>query len=285
MIRLLLKERCSPRVEQWATPPIIYLDHWALRKLSEDDKLGARFVRGLGLRNGTLALSWLNLVEFGKVKSAEQARKAECFLDSNLPRVFFIEVEPFTVISKENGLFTAGPGAPPPADLEFLKVFAQLKPSSPISLTAQGLFAIMQNPRVAQGFEGLANTVVSRISSLRDEHGTNPDFRSAVARLPRLQKVQKATRFLVPELVRTLLIDRGTKITRNHAIDLMHAVVPLAYCDLVLLDKHWETQVERVRSRLNKAGVCAPIAKVFSGKANGIDRFLCELAGDPIIAS
>jgi hypothetical protein len=65
----------------------------------------------------------------------------------------------------------------------------------------------------------------------------------------------------------------------------MHAVVPVAYCDLVLLDKHWETQVERVRLRLNKAGISAPIAKIFSGKANGIDRFLYELAGDAEVAS
>ncbi len=285
MIRLSLDEQGSLQVEQWATPPIVYLDHWALRKVSEDDKLAARFASGLQVRNGTLALSWLNLVEFAKVTSAEQAHKAETFLDSNLPRIFSMEVEPSAVISRENAPLSGSPGAPHPGDLDFLKVFAQLRPASLNPLTAHDLFAIMQNPRVAQGIDRLADTVVSRISSLRSEHGTNSNFRSAVARLPAAQKVQKATRFLLPELVRTFLIDRGTKMTRNHAIDLMHAVVRLAYCDLVLLDKHWETQVERVRLRLNKAGVSAPIARVFSGKANGIDGFLRELAGDAIIAS
>ena len=77
--------------------------------------------------------------------------------------------------------------------------------------------------------------------------------------------------------MRTLLIDPKTKITRNHAIDLFHAVVPAGYCDLVLLDKHWAAQVDRVRSRLVSAGITVPIAKVFSGKRGGVSRFLNEL--------
>ena len=88
---------------------------------------------------------------------------------------------------------------------------------------------------------------------------------------------QSTDRFILRELVRTLLIDKGTKMTKNHAIDLLHAVVPLAYCDLVLLDKHWETQVERVRSRFHNAGMSLPMGNIFSAKANGIVRFLCEL--------
>lgn len=285
MIQLSLDKSGLPRVEQWATPPIVYLDHWALRKISEVDELAGRFARDLCLRNGTLALSWLNLVEFGKVASAEQARKAERFIDSNLPRVFFMEVEPFTVIRKENAVLATGPAAPSAADVDFLKVFGQFGPASPDILTAHDLFVVMQRPTVAQGLDGLADKVVSRISLLRNEHATNPNLRSAVSRLPATQRVHRATRFLLPELVRTLLIDRGTQITRNHAIDLMHAVVPLAYCDMVLLDKHWETQVDRVRLRLNTACISAPVAEVFSGKANGIDRFLCELAGGTIRAS
>ena len=160
-----------------------------------------------------------------------------------------------------------------------LKAFAELKPASPTAFTARDLFAIMQNPRLARRLEELADTVLGRISSLRDERDANPRFRSAADRLPVGQNVQRATRFLLTELVRTLLIDKGTKLTWNRAIDLIHSVVPVAYCDLVLLDKHCETQVERVGLRLERSGISAPVAKVFSGKANGIDRFLQELGG------
>jgi hypothetical protein len=78
-------------------------------------------------------------------------------------------------------------------------------------------------------------------------------------------------------MLRTLLVDKRMKITRNHAIDLLHAVVPVAYCDLVLLDKHWETQVDRVRQRFVAARMRVPMAKVFSARRNGLDRFLTEL--------
>ncbi len=60
-------------------------------------------------------------------------------------------------------------------------------------------------------------------------------------------------------------------------IDLFHAIVPIAYCDFVLLDKYWEDQLDRVRSRFKKAGMDVPTARVFSGKADGVTRFIGEL--------
>jgi hypothetical protein len=75
-------------------------------------------------------------------------------------------------------------------------------------------------------------------------------------------------------MLRTLLVNKQMKITPNHAIDLLHAVVPVAYCNIVLLDKHWESQVERVRQRFVAARMRVPMAKVFSARSNGIDCFL-----------
>ena len=71
-----------------------------------------------------------------------------------------------------------------------------------------------------------------------------------------------------------LLIDTKTKLTRNYVTDLFHAVVPVAYCDFVLLDSYWKTKVGQVYKSLNEAGLSMPIARVFSGKANEIHRFL-----------
>ena len=98
-----------------------------------------------------------------------------------------------------------------------------------------------------QRFNNLADTIVERIEALRDQLETDLKFQSAIARPPSGTRFQRGTRFILRELVRSLLVDPKTKMTRNHAIDLFHAVVPAAYCDLVLLDKHWETQVGRVR--------------------------------------
>ena len=77
------------------------------------------------------------------------------------------------------------------------------------------------------------------------------------------------------ELLRTFLVDSGKKVERSDVIDVGHAVVPVAYCDYVLLDSHWRTQVEIAKRRIAAAGMTFPMAKVFS--APGIEDFLREL--------
>jgi hypothetical protein len=57
--------------------PTVYLDHWALRELSTTPMLADRFVAALKQRNGTLALSCTNLIEFCNVTDGHQARQAE----------------------------------------------------------------------------------------------------------------------------------------------------------------------------------------------------------------
>lgn len=272
-----MNEKGDLVVGQQAISPTVYLDHWALRKFSESQSLATRFTVALKSRKGTLALSWLNLVEFIKVTEEEQARKAESFFEANLPHVFFLDVEPFAVIRREDDLLAGGPPTAPHADVGLLGAFSHLKPTSPNPFTAQDLFRVVQTNQLIPRFDRLADTIVGRIEVLRDELDTNPVFRFAVKRLPSGPQIQRGTRFILRELIRTFLVDKGIRITRNHAIDLMHAVVPVAYCDLVLLDKHWETQLDRVRSRFNEAGMSVPMGKVFSDKATRVDRFLYQM--------
>src|SRR5215467_1226773 len=86
---------------QHLVAPAVYLDHWALRCLSSDSELSERFVAGLARQGGTLALSWANIGEFRNVSDTETVQRAEEFVEANLPRVFCLEVNPFTVIDAE----------------------------------------------------------------------------------------------------------------------------------------------------------------------------------------
>jgi hypothetical protein len=122
--------------------------------------------------------------------------------------------------------------------LDLLKAFVLLKPESVQLLTARELFQVVQGSELIQGLDGLADTVLDRVSALRDELLADPDFRKLVQRLPAGIQIQRGTRFVLRELVRSLLIDQRLKLTRNHAMDLLHAIVAVAYCELVLLDKH-----------------------------------------------
>lgn len=257
--------------------PAVYLDHWALRKVSESETLKKRMVSSLQSRNGTLTLSVLNLAEFAKVTIGEQAENAESLIEAILPNVFFIETDPFMVITKEDELLAGGPPVPPHVDMDFIRAFAKLKPKSLNLFTARNLFKVVQKPQLSARLDGLADTIVNRIEALRDTLDVDEDFQATIRRLPSGPDIQRGTRIILRELVRSLLVDEQTKITRNHAIDILHAVVPIAYCDLVLLDKYWQEQVARARTRLNKAKLSVPIAKVFSGKRGGIEGFLCEL--------
>lgn len=56
-----------------------------------------------------------------------------------------------------------------------------------------------------------------------------------------------------------------------------HAVVPVAYCDLVLLDAQWEHRVKLVTDRLVKHNISMKPADVFSGKPGGIEHFFERL--------
>ncbi len=174
-----------------------------------------------------------------------------------------------------------GGGAPvaPHADQELFSVFAHLKPASPTAFTARGLFEVIveNHSRLVQGLDRMADQIINSVGGLRDEFDRHLAFREAVRRPHRRPVLPSGTRLLLRELAGSLLLDGGTRLVRNHAIDLLRAVVPVAYCDLVLLDKHWQTQVDRVRSYFGEAGISVPVAKVFSAKENGIERFLREL--------
>jgi hypothetical protein len=258
--------------------PSVYLDHWAWRRISGNPELSKRFSAILKARAGTLSLSWLNLVEYSQVEDEKQARQAEAFLEANMPHVFFIDPEPFAVLKREDQILAGqrGVNAPHSDDkvvTEFLKMYRE----SVDPLSARNLFSMMCNKTTRSDFGRLADTVVGRLEAMRKEFDTDAAFQSTVKRLPKGPRLSQGTRFVVPELVGTVLRDGGMRITRNHAVDFLHATVPVSYCDLVLLDRHWTTQVEKVRARLKTAGIDVPIARVFSEADNGVERFLRDL--------
>jgi hypothetical protein len=280
MIRYLIDDNQKLRIEQVGTSPTVYLDHWALRHISTTDNLRTQFVEHLLASGGTLMLSWLNLAEFTKVTDRKQAESAENLVNEILPNVFFIEIDPFTVIEREDKLLNSGVPIPPHADTDFLRAFSTLKPNKPNSVfqfTAHDLFAALHKSKLAVQMNNMADTLIDRIKVLREEMITSQDFCRLVRRLPSGPPIQHGTRYVLRELSRIFLIDHSLNITRNHSIDLLHSIVPVAYCDIVLLDAHWEEQVARMRDRLKEAKLNVPIASVFSRRTNGLYGFFSAL--------
>ncbi len=238
--------------------------------------LRTRLVAGIKRRGGSLALSWVNIAEFSKVTDGMQVRAAEDLIEELLPNVHFLEVDPFKVIDREDALLAGGPPAPPHLDPDALKAMTLLKPGSVQPVTARGLFLAVHG-KVLPGLTQMADALIGRVASLRDELYRDPSFRASLKAARPRGRGPQATRVIFWEIARALTLDGQKKVTPNDAMDLYHAVVPAAYCDLVLLDKHWKDQIDRCSKRCADAGLAVPIAKVYSKANDGVERFMTEL--------
>lgn len=280
MISLTVDEDQDLDFSQQDVAPTVYLDHWAMRTFASDNELGDRLVDALKKGEGTLAISLLNLGEFAKVSDLGQAEEAESLIERALPNIFFIDIDIAQVIKREDDLLAGGEPCAPHSCTEIVPLLTDLDIQSVAPFTARNLLRGIQEQSIADAFEQLANSIVSDLRQKRDRLTNDRGYRNSVRRLPVGPAIQRGTRYIRDELVRAIIIDTQTPINTNHAVDLLHATVPVAYCEFVLLDKHWETQVSRVKARLDDAAMGVPIAGVYSAKDDGIERFLSALTAD-----
>ena len=254
---------------QQLTSPSVFLDHWALRIVSDNLALGERLRRVLEARKGTLVVSWANIAEFSALDQ-RAARQAEEFLDRQLPRLFFLDFNAFDVIRRESELLAGGPPLPPHADLERLVV--GLRPAGVRPITCIGMLTEVSGQRL-KSTDRMKGMFVERTSSLRAEYLDDKEFRTLVDQSLRGQPAPRGTSIILREVVAGLMRDKTSVITPNDGLDFFHTIVPVAYCDFVLLDGKWRDQVERVRTRLDRAGARFPLATVFSG-AEAIEKLI-----------
>jgi len=250
---------------------MVYLDHWALRKFSGDDGLASRLTKALHDRDGTLALSWLNLGEYARVSDPDQRRAAEQF-EGILPAVFCIDVDLAAVNQRE------GVRDPlPHADRNLALLFVNAGKQGLKAFTALGLFDQLNNDSVARTKDRLAAVIQRRLESLRRTHSEDEVFRKAVlhASHPEAIRATTRTRAIVRTLAATFFPDLKRIITPNDAIDFLHAAIPVTYCDVVLLDGSTADLVERARRKLDTTEI--RMATVFPGRGDGLERFLVLL--------
>jgi hypothetical protein len=248
--------------------PMVYLDHWAFRRFSDEPALAARLVEALQARRGTLALSWLNLGEYATVSAAESRRAAESFVQSVLPAIFCIQVEPFAVDQRGR----AG-DLLPHADEALASLLVDITKLDDKPFTAVGLFEPLYNAGLAAAKDRLAAITQGRLEFLRHEFHRDPDLAKAVKHAEHPDALANTTRIraIVRTLAATFFPDLRRPITPNDAIDFLHAAIPIHCCDLVLLDGGMRDHVERARLRFKDTRI--KLATVFSGQ-DGVDRVL-----------
>src|SRR5882724_6036493 len=186
------------RVAQEIKSPSVYLDHWALREISESDELACRFSRFLRSHGGTLVLSWLNVVEFCKVADAAQRRKADLLIHGLFPNLFWLNPDFFTVEKNErmSGTQQLLPCLPhSDLDLAYTYVRIALRNSvKPRSLRSQNIFtAIHSIPDIPKQYDELADLIVSQIEWLRTRYENTKAMQAKLRALPKRQVISRGT--------------------------------------------------------------------------------------------
>ena len=279
MIEFSLTDAGNLAIQQQMHSPAVYLDHWAMRRISEDSALETRFVEVLTRKAGTLVISWLNLFEFTKMRDPKTVRAAEKLLEDVIPQLFFIESNPFKVMENEAHLSAGyvGSGAPQ-ADTDLLRGLTFLRPAGLKAFTAEGLITFLHEADIGKMIDELSSTVVERIEAMRVEMDSSVSVENLIRHRPQNRTFVNGTAQILQELLRRFLYDRRINVTINDGIDLLHTVVPVSYCDFVLLDRHWAKEVNRMRQQFQRDHLKLPLAHVFSEPKDGIGRFLVQLS-------
>lgn len=263
------------RVRQSFDPPTVYLDHWAMRRFSDDRDIQEQLVSTLRSKNGTLLLSQFSLSEYAAATDPRHCRDTEAFLDRVLPNIFFTDFRLDEVLARERVEPDNRRRFWPTADLPQLKFFAERAQSAPLGFTMHGFISLVRVHRAA--ILQVTEDVVARLLSAFEQARKNTAYVEKARRVEPTDE-RPRTLLILGELMRNFILDINAPISSNDAIDLVHAAMPVNCCDYVLLDGPWAERVERMKRRIAKTRMNMPMAKCFSPRNNGIAMFLADLA-------
>lgn len=181
-------------------------------------------------KKGTLLFSWTNVLEVSE-NSGASLTAIQSFLSEIGEHWFPVEFNPVEVIRREKGLISGN--SHPCFASGFLKAYYPQISEGPLSLSA--VCDLIQdneiNSACRQNLKHVKEEVRKTLIGWRSED-------------PKSVNVSKhfdpncPTLFMV-EGFRKLIQKEIFNIDENDAIDLLHATVPIAYGDFVLLDRHW----------------------------------------------
>lgn len=193
-------------------------------------------------------------------------RRAETFIDRNAPRLFFLNPDPLMVRDRNGGA---------PGDDEVLRVFSGLRPPAGREFTATGLLTVVRG-QLFETHDRMTAIFVERVQALRAEYERDAELAQRVNELP----PERGTRLILKELLRDYMAVLKRSVDPNDTLDFYHTVVPVVFCDWVLIDAARVAQMERVAKRLNDAGRDdIRLATLISNRraAGGVVRLVEEL--------
>ena len=237
---------------------------------AEEPATKARLSSALSRTGGTLAFSWLNLSEFIKVDSRETAQQAEELLRAAWPNIAFIQVVPHPVIQLEDSDFKDSDQRTSILDRDIFDHYfgRALKSTSPNPWDPAGFITDMQSQALR------AKTAHSRAVGLgasrrqyeiaKQRFQTEPKYQRFVRAVPKGPARRWPTKHLMEELDHAAIRGEFDLFARGNVDDLFHSIVPVAYCDLVVLDRANANRLGATLKRLRRADLVRRAARLFS---------------------
>lgn len=246
--------------------PTVYLDHWALNIVSADAALRDKFVTLMNGNGGTFRLSISNIVEMGSQGDKSQVY-AILDMIQNIGDCGLINIDPAQVIRIENSLLS-NPllRFNPSAELGLIEAFlmAHNYPEKwHVSELIRSVLPSLPSKNIARNS---AEFLKDMQSLLEIGRGDEKHFSNATVRFRAIKtqgpQYQTATRELWQMANAFIMRNRDMKMSKHSEwMDLFHVIVPVAYCDVVLIDKRWKTFIAQT-------GFTYPqIAKVYDNKS------------------
>lgn len=252
--------------------PIVYLDNWALNDIALDGSYKDRFVDIMKARKGTLRLSVSNLVELMKQADRQQISVILEMIDS--VDAGFINTNFTDVVGRENSILRGETHENPSQEVGRIRTYllAQNWPESWV--ISDVILTVLDNSSGDQMRESWDQFAV-RMQSFLDSVRSNAKYMSqskdrAKTTRKKGKEYDRPTRELIQLGFNFVLQNTAMRMNSNEWHDFFHTIVPVAYCDLVLLDKRWATFI-------SQTGFTFPdVAFVFDKKS--LEGFFSTLA-------
>jgi hypothetical protein len=226
---------------------MVYLDHWALNDIALCDAYRRRFTSILNDRGGMLRISAYSIRELANQGDKSEIDAILSFLDEI--DIGFINIHPTEVIERENQIISGNQTVGnPSADLEIINLYLMAMNHPQSWSIAEIVKTCLANTNTSSFCsEDFLTKITSATGKARSDMTTTERMKKHFNKLRAAgQQHCAATREFLKMAIAFIIINQSMKMTViREWNDLFHVIVPVAYCDIVLVDKRWKEFIKQ----------------------------------------
>jgi hypothetical protein len=264
----------EPSIEQTilsAGPPIVYLDHGPMHHLAADAAQAARFGAALR-RGGTLALSQANVYEIAAQEDGPSLDALRALLRGVGSRFCVLKTDHFDYA--ESAARSGGDYIADGFDQGLMQMIDEFDRSRGGLLSDASVIVDWTREWPPEDAKKLSSRAKSGMKWILER--ARQRYRDANVS-PRARPGEPRALECAAALWRVIAQEQSGSVTENDGIDVMHACVPIAACDVVVLDSKWAELTRRVPRQPDGPRR----AQVFSGKLREREALLTTLEQHP----